>query len=90
MSELTDALIGGEQYEGNIEGSLAVVNGSRVDSLVAEETYHVGQLGWFKYLQWLLSGSVFMMLLATGLAVALLSLVFYVVLRAKARRRLEG
>ena len=90
LSELTDALIGGEQYEGSIEGSLAVVNGSRVDSLVAEETYYVGKLGWFKYLQWLLSGSVIMMLLATGLAVALLSLVFYVVLRAKARRRLEG
>lgn len=90
LGELTEALIGGEQYDGSIEGSLVVVHGSQLNSLVAEETYHIGDLGWFKYLQWLLAGNPLLMLLATALTVGLLSVVFYVLLRAKARRRLEG
>ncbi|WP_220805301.1 hypothetical protein, partial [Aquipseudomonas alcaligenes] len=32
-----------------------VVNGTRINSLVADEQYHVGELGWFRYLQWLLA-----------------------------------
>lgn len=90
LSELTDALISGEQYDGTIEGSLAVVHGAQANSLVAEETYYVGRLGWFKHLQWLFSTNLLLMLAATALTVGLLSLVFYVVLRAKARRRLKG
>lgn len=88
--EVTAALRGGEDFEQSIQGSLAVVNGKRVHSLVAEEQYFVGELGWFRYLQWLLSRHLGLMLLATALGVLLASLLLFVSLRARARARLKG
>ena len=55
-----------------------------------DEQYHVGDLGWFRYLQWLLAHNLGWMLLLTALGVGLISLLLFVSLRARARARLNG
>ncbi|WP_082806405.1 cellulose biosynthesis cyclic di-GMP-binding regulatory protein BcsB [Aquipseudomonas alcaligenes] len=90
LGEVSAALRGGEDYEQSLQGSLAVVNGTRINSLVADEQYHVGELGWFRYLQWLLAHNLGWMLLLTALGVGLISLLLFVSLRARARARLNG
>ncbi len=89
LSEITDALIGGQHYTQSLQGSLAVIKGKQIQSLVADETYYVGHLGPFKYIQWLLSRHVFMLLLLTVAGVGLVSCAAYFSLRAIARRRLK-
>ncbi|WP_271411166.1 cellulose biosynthesis cyclic di-GMP-binding regulatory protein BcsB [Pseudomonas sp. Q1-7] len=89
LSDVTAALIGGEDYKESIQGSLAVINGKQVSSLVADEQYFVGHLGWFKYLQWLMSRHLGLLLLVTALGVGLISLLLFVSLRARARARLS-
>lgn len=90
LGEVTAALRGGEDYEHSIQGSLAVVNGKQINSLVAEEQYFVGELGWFRYLQWLMSRHLSLVLLLTALGVGLISLLLYITLRARAWRRLNA
>jgi hypothetical protein len=90
LADVGAALRGGEDYEQSFQGSLAVVNGKRINSLVAEEQYHVGELGWFRYLQWLLAHNLGWMLLFTALGVGLVSLLLFFSLRARARARLNG
>lgn len=89
LGEVSAALRGGEGYDSSFQGSLAVVNGTRINSLVADEQYHLGELGWFRYLQWLLAHNLSWMLLFTALGVALISLLLFVSLRARARARLN-
>ncbi|MGL4318325.1 MAG: cellulose biosynthesis cyclic di-GMP-binding regulatory protein BcsB [Pseudomonas sp.] len=89
LTDVSAALHGGEGYEQSIQGSLAVINGKRVSSLVAEEQYYVGELGWFRYLQWLLSRHLSLLLLLTALGVGLISVLLFVSLRARARARLS-
>ncbi|MFJ4376126.1 cellulose biosynthesis cyclic di-GMP-binding regulatory protein BcsB [Pseudomonas japonica] len=89
LSEITDALIGGEHYTQSLQGSLVVIKGRNIQSLVAEESYFVGQLSPFKYLQWLLSRHVLLLLGLTVAGIALVSLAAYFSLRAVARRRLK-
>lgn len=89
LGEITDALIGGEHYTQALQGSLAVIKGKQIEPLVADETYYVGHLGPFKYIQWLLSRHVFLLLLLTVAGVALVSCAAYFSLRAIARRRLK-
>ncbi|MBC9249904.1 cellulose synthase regulator BcsB [Pseudomonas alcaligenes] len=89
LADVGAALRGGEDYDQSIQGSLAVINGKRISSLVADEQYHVGELGWFRYLQWLLSRHLGWMLLLTALGVGLVSLLLFVSLRARARARLS-
>ena len=89
LGEITDALIGGERYTQALQGSLAVIKGHNIQSLVADESYYVGHLGPFKYLQWLLSRHVFLLLGLTVAGIALVSLAAYFSLRAVARRRLK-
>lgn len=89
LSDITAALRGGENYEQSIQGSLAVVNGTRINSLVADEQYFIGELGWFRYLQWLLSRHLGLMLLFTAAGVAVASVLLFLSLRARARARLK-
>ena len=89
LADVSAALRGGEDYEQSLQGSLAVVNGSRIHTLVAEQEYYVGELGLFRYLQWLLAHNLAWMLLFTALAVGLTSVLCYFALRARARARLN-
>ncbi len=88
LTDNVSALIGGEDYESGIFGSLAVVRGKKVDALVADQFYYVGALGWFRQIQWTFSKNLlgFSFLGAGG--IALLALLVFFALRAKARRRL--
>lgn len=89
LVEATAALIGGADYQGSIQGSLALVNGKEITSLVAEEQYYVGDLGLFKRIQWLLSQHPLWMLLVTLGSLLLVSGLIYLALRSRARQRLS-
>ena len=88
LIEATDALIGGEDYTQALQGSLVVIQGKHIKSLVADEQYFVGHLGPFKYVQWMLSQHVFLLVLITALCIPLVSVLAYLSLRARARHRL--
>lgn len=77
-----------EKIEGEVRGSLAVVRGNTITSLVGEQDYYVGNLGWFKHLRWWLSAHPLMLLALGLLVVVLLAVLVYLLLRATARRRL--
>ena len=90
LADVTNALIGGEDYTQSIQGSLVVVRGKNIEPLVADEQYYVGSLGPIKYLQWLISRHVVLALVLTGLGLILLSGLAYLLLRARANQRLQG
>ncbi|WP_017904882.1 cellulose biosynthesis cyclic di-GMP-binding regulatory protein BcsB [Pseudomonas asplenii] len=89
LADATAALIGGDQYKDTIQGSLAVVQDKRITSLVADEQYYVGDLSLFKRMQWMLSQNLLWMLLVTVCGLALVSLLLFVFLRSRARKRLS-
>jgi len=86
----TDALSNKVDNADAIQGSLVVIRGKNVEALVADEQYYVGSMSWFKYIQWLMSRSVWFMWLITALGVLLLGGLVYFGLRAKAKRRLDA
>jgi len=71
-----------------VQGSVSVVRGENVSSLVAEQTYHVGRLGPLTSVQYFLSNHPILLVLLGLASAALLAIVIYVVLRARARNRL--
>ena len=90
LADVTNTLIGGDDYTQSIQGSLVVVRGKAIEPLVADESYYVGSMGTIKYLQWLMSRHVLWVLVLTGLGVVLLSGLAYLALRARANKRLKG
>lgn len=72
----------------HVQGSVAAVRGDQVASLVAEQTYHVGRLNPLTHVQYFLANNPLMLVLVGLLSAALLAIVIYVVLRARARSRL--
>ncbi len=88
LQAATAVLIGGDQYKETIQGSLAVVQGTQVSSLVADQQYYVGKLGLFKQVQWQLSQNLGWMLVFTFLGLVIVTCLIYLSLRARAKRRL--
>ena len=88
LKAATAVLIGGDDYKDSIQGSLAVVQGKQISSLVADQQYYVGKLGVFKYVQWQLSQNLGWMLVITFLGLAIVTCLVYLSLRARAKRRL--
>ncbi|NVZ81710.1 cellulose biosynthesis cyclic di-GMP-binding regulatory protein BcsB [Pseudomonas yamanorum] len=88
LLEATSALIGGDDYKDSIQGSLAVVQGTQISSLVADQQYYVGDLNYFKFMQWQLSQNLGWMLAITFLGLLVLTCLIYLALRARAKRRL--
>ncbi|WP_245587374.1 cellulose biosynthesis cyclic di-GMP-binding regulatory protein BcsB [Comamonas composti] len=74
----------------DVQGSLSVVRGSKVDSLLAEQSYFLGRLGPLTYLQWWLSRHPLATVLLGVALAAISALLLYIVLRARARRRLQA
>ncbi|MDZ3994393.1 cellulose biosynthesis cyclic di-GMP-binding regulatory protein BcsB [Pseudomonas sp. Teo4] len=89
LGEVAAALAAPQDEDNSIQGSLAVVNGTRISSLVADEQYYVGDLGWFRHVQWWLSRHLGGTLLLTAAGVALTSVLLFLSLRARARNRLK-
>ena len=73
----------------HIQGSTAVVREKQVNSLVAEQTYHVGSLGPVTRVQWWLSRHPLALVVLGVVAAALIGLLLYIVLRARAHARLK-
>ncbi len=73
----------------HIQGSAAVVRGKQVDSLVAEQTYYVGQLNPVTRVQWWLSRHPLALVVLGVAAAALIAFMLYIMLRARARARLQ-
>jgi len=88
LLEATSALIGGDDYKDSIQGSLAVVQGTQISSLVADQQYYVGNLNYFKFMQWQLSQNLGWMLAITFLGLLVLTCLIYLALRSRAKRRL--
>ena len=82
------ALIGGEGYAEQLEGSLALVRAQKIEALVADQSYHIGRLGWFEQTQWTLSRNFGMYVMTALAAALLLAIVAFVFLRSLAKRRL--
>ncbi|CAD5199192.1 cellulose biosynthesis cyclic di-GMP-binding regulatory protein BcsB [Pseudomonas sp. FEN] len=89
LAEATAAMIGGDAYKDSLQGSLAVVQGTQISSLVADEQYYVGELNLFKRVQWLLSQNMLWMLLVTVLGLLLIASLLFLFLRARAKKRLS-
>ena len=88
LDQVIDALLDPERLAA-IQGSVTVVRGDQVTSLLAEKSYHVGKLPPLLYMQWFLSRHP-LLLMALGIAGAfLLGLVMYLALRSRARARLS-
>jgi hypothetical protein len=87
---LTDAVVALQDQDAVklVQGSLAVIRGKQVNSLVAAPSYYVGSLGPVLYAQWFLSQRPFLLLVASILSAVLVGVVLYLTLRARARRRL--
>ncbi|MGF6553837.1 hypothetical protein ABIA48_000217 [Pseudomonas sp. S30_BP2TU TE3576] len=88
LADVTNALLRNEENAHELQGSLVVVRGKHVESLVAEQDYYVGSLGPLRYLQWYLSQNVIAFMLFTLLGVLLLASMAYLTLRLRAKRRL--
>src|SRR5207253_6429062 len=88
LADVTAALQSTEENAHELQGSLVVVRGKHVESLVAEQDYYVGKLGAWRYLQWYLSQNVLALVLITLTGVLLLASIVYLTLRQRAKRRL--
>lgn len=71
-----------------VQGSLVVIRGQQVDSLAADQSYHVGRLDPVTYLRWYFATRPLMLVGVGLLAAVLLATILYLALRARARRRL--
>ncbi|UZE28885.1 cellulose biosynthesis cyclic di-GMP-binding regulatory protein BcsB [Pseudomonas asplenii] len=89
LEEVTAAMIGGDDYKELIQGRLAVIQDKQITSLTADQPYYVGQLGWFRHLQLLLSRHLGWLLFSVLLGFALLCALIFLGLRAQAKRRLS-
>lgn len=89
LADISRALTTREDYAQGLQGSLATVRGQQVESLVADETYHIGSLGPLLYVRWQLARHPLLMLGLSALGVASLAGLLYAALRARARQRLE-
>ncbi len=83
-----NAMIGGEEYDRQIEGNLVWVRAKKIEPLVAEQTYQVGSLGLIEHAQWILSRHLGLFVLVGLLCALLLAIIAFVFLRALAGRRL--
>lgn len=90
LSEAIDALIGGEGYERGIAGSLAVVRGKDVQSVLSDQKYYVGSLNAVKRVQWFMSQNLWAFVLVSAVGAVLAVLALYLALRRRAARRLAG
>lgn len=90
LGEAVDALIGGEGYENTIAGSLAVVRGQNIQSIVSDRKYYVGSLGLLQRAHWFMSQHFAAFVLASTLGALLLVLALYLSLRRRAVRRIDG
>lgn len=89
LHNVTDALLDPDRLK-EVQGSLVLVRGKEVDSLAAQQTYEVGRLSPWTWLQWWLSQRPLALVLMAGGATLLLAALLFLSLRSLARRRKAG
>ncbi|MDQ2147357.1 cellulose biosynthesis cyclic di-GMP-binding regulatory protein BcsB [Alcaligenaceae bacterium C4P045] len=90
LDDVVNALLVSENAEHRIEGSLAIIRGKQVDSVVADQTYYAGELEPLQYAAWYFSRHPVMFLLACLAGAALLASLLFLSLRKRAKRRLKA
>lgn len=73
----------------NVRGSVVLVHNKEVESLTADQTYYVGDLGFVARLQWWLSKHPLMLLVLGVAAASLIGALLYISLRNLAKVRLK-
>jgi hypothetical protein len=89
LADALDVLMDDSIEDHGIKGSLALVRGKQVDSLLADESYFVGQLGPVDYAEWFFSRHLLVFLACCLLGAFLLAAVLYWSLHGRAQRRLK-
>ncbi|ARP79411.1 cellulose synthase regulator BcsB [Bordetella genomosp. 8] len=89
LADALDVLLDDSSSDHGIKGSLAMVRGKQVESLLAQENYYVGELGPVEYAEWFFSRHLFVFLACCLLGALLLAAVLYWSLHARAQRRLK-
>lgn len=89
LQKMTNALLDPERLR-EVQGSLVLVRGDVVSSLAAQQSYHVGRLAPWTFMQWWLSQRPLAMVGMIGIATLLLGSLLYLSLRTRARRRKAG
>jgi len=90
LDDVVNALLVSENDAHRIEGSLAIIRGKQVDSVVADQTYYAGKLEPLQYAAWYFSRHPAMFLLACLAGAALLASLLFLSLRKRAKRRLKA
>lgn len=90
LDDVVNALLVSENDAHRIEGSLAIIRGKQVDSVVADQTYYAGKLEPLEYAAWYFSRHPVMFLLACLAGAALLASLLFLSLRKRAKRRLKA
>lgn len=88
LSQVMDVLLDAELLK-HVQGSTTVIRGKQVDGLVAEKTYHVGQVSPLTYTHWFLSRNPLLLIVLGVSAALLVGVIMYLSLRARARARLK-
>jgi hypothetical protein len=88
MGQIVEALLDPDLVK-KVQGSTSVIRGKQVDSLVAEQSYHVGRLDPLTWVQWYLSRSPLVLLVLGVVAALLIGALMFLSLRARARTRLK-
>jgi hypothetical protein len=87
--KLTDLTASLDGSMGPIFGSLMRLNEDQMELVSDQHNYHSGTLPWTVYLPWLISEYLVLFMLLSAIAVAILSLLIYVALNARRRKRLQ-
>jgi len=89
LRDAMSAMAGGEDYDRQIEGNLVWIHAKKIEPLLAEQTYQVGNLGFIEHSQWILSHHLGLYVLVGLLCATLLAIIAFVFLRALAGRRTD-
>jgi hypothetical protein len=86
--KLTDLTASLDGSMGPIFGSLMRLNEDQMELVSDQHNYYSGSLPWTVYLPWLISEYLVLFMLISAIAVAILSLLIYLALNARRRKRL--
>lgn len=73
----------------HLQGSAAIIRGKQVDSLVADQTYHIGKIDKVTFVRWWFSSHPLLLVAVGAVSALIIGLLMYLVLRARARARLK-
>lgn len=73
-----------------LSGSSLIIDGNYVTVIEDRSTYHIGQLGWFRYTQWFLERHILLATIISLFASLIAGILLYLAFRGRAQRRLNN